>query len=187
MNFLKVLKSIVSELDDAHIRYALIGGFAMAMRGVQRATMDLDFILLMDDLNRADTILRRYGYQLAFKNDNVSHYKSSDSDWGRIDILHAFREPTRDMLNRADRLTVQDSLDLPVVQIEDIIGLKLQAKRNDFRREEQDSSDIRRLLQSAAENRKKLNWDLIENYRVVLGLSKNEIFDMKAIYEKYSN
>jgi len=43
MNFIKVIEAVTSQLDAADVRYALIGGFAMALRGVQRATVDLDF------------------------------------------------------------------------------------------------------------------------------------------------
>ncbi len=51
MDFQKVIKEVVSELEAAGIRYATIGGFAMALRGVQRATIDLDFILAFEDLD----------------------------------------------------------------------------------------------------------------------------------------
>ena len=44
MNFALVIAEVCGRLDAAHIRYALIGGFAMALRGVQRATMDLDIL-----------------------------------------------------------------------------------------------------------------------------------------------
>ena len=50
MNFLKVIDAVCLDLDTAGVRYALIGGFAMALRGVQRATTDLDFILMLQDL-----------------------------------------------------------------------------------------------------------------------------------------
>jgi hypothetical protein len=49
MNFIKVIGQVVVQLEASQIRYALIGGFAMALRGVQRTTMDLDFILLLED------------------------------------------------------------------------------------------------------------------------------------------
>lgn len=49
------------------------------------------------------------------------------------------------MLERADRIEVVDSLSLPVVQIEDIIGLKVQAAVNDPRRHHKDWSDIRQI------------------------------------------
>jgi|GEM_PF-3207148 len=56
MNFVKVIGEVASQLDKAGIRYALIGGFAMALRGVQRVTIDLDFILMLEDWKKADQI-----------------------------------------------------------------------------------------------------------------------------------
>ncbi len=187
MNFITVLECITRRLDEIQVRYALIGGFAMAMRGVQRATMDLDLILAIDDLFEANSILLAHNYRLVFKSENVSHYSSADSDWGRIDILHAFRVPSLSMLERADRLAVTESLSIPVVQIEDIIGLKLQAMRNDPRREEGDSSDIRLLLQTAAESNVNLNWTLIADYFKILSLHISKLEEMKAVYVHYKS
>ena len=38
-------------LDQAQVRYLLIGGLAMNIYGVERATMDVDLMLAMDDEN----------------------------------------------------------------------------------------------------------------------------------------
>jgi len=56
MDFIKVMENVTSQLDTAGVRYALIGGFAMALRGVQRATIDMDFILMLEDWEKADQI-----------------------------------------------------------------------------------------------------------------------------------
>ena len=104
MNYIATLEKLTTAFDEASVRYALIGGFAMAMRGVQRATVDLDFILLLEDLDKAHRIFEKLGYERGFKSENVSHYFSSDSSLGRIDLLHAFRGPTLSMLDRADRI-----------------------------------------------------------------------------------
>ncbi len=68
MNFVKVIEQVTSQLDSEDIRYALIGGFAMALRGVQRATIDMDFILMLDDYlklfnlnNKLPTLQQWYG------------------------------------------------------------------------------------------------------------------------------
>ncbi len=61
----------------------------MALRGLQRTTVDLDFILVLVDMGRADLVLRALGYARVFHSQNVSHYESPDLVWGRIDILHA--------------------------------------------------------------------------------------------------
>lgn len=82
MNFELVIKRVVGALETEGIRYALIGDFAMALRGVQRATMDLDFILMLEDMRKADELLIGLGYQCIHQTPNVSQYRSSDADWG---------------------------------------------------------------------------------------------------------
>jgi len=171
MNFIKVIEEVATKLDQTGIRYALIGGFAMALRGVQRATVDLDFILMIDDLNDADRIFQSAGYVRAFKNENVSHYIASEDELGRIDILHAFRGPSLSMLERADRIEIVKGRTLPVVQTEDIIGLKIQAAINDKKRAVRDWADIQIILETAAEQRQRVDWELIESYL--------ELFDIK--------
>lgn len=181
MDFVKVIDSVCRALDEASVRYALIGGFAMALRGVQRATIDLDFILMLDDLDRSDEIFCALGYQRAFHNENVSHYASDDLSLGRIDILHAFRGPTLGMLERADRLSVAEGVTLPVVQVEDIIGLKVQASVNNPRRVTKDWSDIRMLVEVSAEQQLALDWVLLTDYLALFGLT-DRVEAMKVWY-----
>lgn len=164
MDFLLVIGKVCRSLDAAGVRYALIGGFAMALRGVQRATVDLDFMLMLADLERADAVLRGIGYQREYHSENVSHYVSDVAPLGRIDLLHAFRGRSVGMLARAERITVADGLDLPVVQVEDLIGLKVQAACNDEARAESDWTDIRSLMESQAQLGLRMDWELIADY-----------------------
>ncbi len=183
MNFLKVIESVVGEMEAAGLRHAMIGGFAMAMRGVQRATMDLDFIVMLDDLEKADAILRRHGYERFFHSENVSHYESPDLEWGRIDILHAFRGPTLGMLRRAEKMTVQPGLQLHVVHVEDLIGLKVQALVNNPERAGQDWLDIRLLLRAAAARREPIDWSLLEDYLALFQLA-GKLPELKRIHDQ---
>jgi len=164
MDFFRVLQQLSDSFRQADIHYALIGGFAMAMNGVQRATVDLDFILLLDDLKHADQILRDSGYQRHFHSENVSHYRSADAEFGRIDILHAFRPATRAMLERVEQMTIDDGVVIAVAKIEDIIGLKIQAACNNPARHSSDWQDIRLLLEAAAVQQKPLDFTLIRDY-----------------------
>ena len=181
MNFITTLEKLISAFDEVEVRCALIGGFAMAMRGVQRATVDLDFILMLDDLDKAHRILEKLGYERGFKSENVSHYFSNDSSLGRIDLLHAFRGPTLSMLDRADRLELAPSLHVPVVRIEDIIGLKIQAAVNDRKRSTLDWADIRLLIEHCAAMGKQPNWDLIADYLEIFHL-ESKLTEMKEWY-----
>ena len=168
-------------MDAAGIRYALIGGFAMALRGVQRATVDLDFIIMLEDLEKADAIFVEAGYERAFHNENVSHYLSDQSEMGRINILHAFRGPTLKMLEQADRLQIDSDHTLPVIKIEDIIGLKIQATVNDPQRKTRDYADIRMMLETSAEMEQILDWELIEDYLELFNL-RDFLGEMKSWY-----
>ncbi len=163
MNFLRALAELTGKLDAASVRYALIGGFGMAMRGVQRATIDLDFILALDDLDRADQALVDLGFQRYFHTENVSHYRH-EALAERIDLLHAFRRPALAMLDRAERIEIQTGLSVPVAAVEDIIGLKVQAMSNDAARAEQDWLDIRQLVRSARISGQELDWELMGDY-----------------------
>jgi hypothetical protein len=181
MNFAHVIATLCRQLDAARVRYALIGGFAMALRGVQRATMDLDFILMLDDLKIAHEILIELGYRREFHSENVSHYINPDEAWGRIDVLHAFRGPSLGMLRRAERVPVSAELTLPVVTIEDIIGLKIQAIANDPARAIADWHDIGLLLSTAREQRRALDWELLEDY-LRLFQFEDKLSELKLIH-----
>lgn len=170
MNFTRVITEVASQFDAQNIHYALIGGFAMALRGVQRATIDLDFILMLEDLEKADQILQASGYTRAFKSENVSHYIADEGELGRIDILHAFRGPTLGMLKRSERIEIQAGQSLPVVQVEDIIGLKVQATVNAPKREAADWADIRMILEASNETSHTIDWELIQNYLEIFNL-----------------
>lgn len=183
MDFIRVIKEAFGDFDKAGIRYALIGGFGMAMRGVQRATVDLDLILLLDDRDAADEVLQAHGYQCTYRTDNVSHYRASSSDRGRINILHAFRAPSVSMLKRTERLQVEPDVTAPVATAEDIIGLKLQAANNDPARWQQDWVDIRLLLEAAAYNGHTVDWELIAEYLDIFDLN-DRLEEMKAWHDQ---
>ncbi len=183
MDFLAVIRQVGGALDAARVRYALIGGFAMALRGVQRATVDLDFILMLKDLDRADRILTGAGYRRVFHSDNVSHYTAVQAALGRIDLLHAFRGPSLSMLARAERIEIAEGLTLPVVQTEDIVGLKIQAAVNDEQRAASDWADIRLLIELSAQNGNRLDWALMTDYLDIFGL-RSELERMRGWYGK---
>lgn len=136
----------------------------MALRGVQRTTLDADFILLADDLENCHKILQSIGYQREFHSENMSHYVATEPDLGRVDLLHAFRPATLGMLERSERLPLMNGCTIPVVHTEDLIGLKVQAACNDASRATGDWSDIHRLTENAGHTNQPLDWELIGDY-----------------------
>ena len=170
MNFLEDLPKLVMAFDSQKISYALIGGVAMALRGVQRSTLDADFILLSENLKSCDSILQKMGYRCEFQSKNVSHYFSAEQGLGRIDFLHAFRPASLGMLKRAELMPLMDDCRIRVVLTEDLIGLKIQAALNDPDRYRGDWNDIYMLIDHSARSGKELDWELIADYLKIFDL-----------------
>jgi len=181
MDFSTTLTKVVTAFDSHGIRYALIGGLAIALRGIQRSTLDADFILLSEDLEACDFILKEMGYQLEFRSENVSHYMGSDVSLGRLDFLHAFRSATLGMLDRAERIKMNAACNIPVVHTEDLIGLKVQASVNDPDREISDWNDIYLLIDHSARSSIQLDWELIGDYLEAFNLE----YKLKELKERY--
>lgn len=57
-------KAITSSLNEAGIDYAVCGGWAMAIHGLPRATMDIDLLVLAVDLEKILAVARHLGYDV---------------------------------------------------------------------------------------------------------------------------
>jgi hypothetical protein len=174
---------IVSRFDAEEIGYALIGGLAMALRGVQRATFDADFLLLLSDMEKTNALLEREGYVRVFHSPNVSHYEKAGAALERIDILHAFRAPSLGMLKRAERMALGPDCRIPVAKIEDLVGLKVQALVNNPARALGDWNDIQRLVEHAGEQGLNLDWELIADYLEIFRMAER-LAQLKAIHDE---
>ena len=172
MDFEKVLPLIIKDFEKENIRYAAIGGFAIGALGIMRSTMDLDFLVDAQDLEKIGRVLEKYDYSCVFKTENVSQYVADLKIFGEIDFLHAFRNLSISMLKRAKEVAVfENSFTIKVLCPEDIIGLKLQALVNDHTREKRESADIEIIMDFFTA---RLDWDLIKEYF--------ELFDKKEEY-----
>ena len=55
-------KALISALTIRKVDYALCGGLAMAVHGIQRATVDIDLLILAADLSEAKDVARGLGF-----------------------------------------------------------------------------------------------------------------------------
>ena len=162
VDFERVLRTLLADFNCHQIRYAAIGGFALGVLGVPRATMDLDFLVRRDDLHKLRGILTTLGYQRNVQTENVSQYRHADALWGSVDIVHAFRKASLAMLTRAKSYPVfSGTQEVRVVDPEDVIGLKVQAMVNDPDRRSQEMADIERVMAFYGQ---RLDWQRIEEY-----------------------
>jgi hypothetical protein len=71
----------------------------------------------------------------------------------------------------------------PVLRIEDIVGLKIQALVNNPSRALGDWNDIHRLLRHAGEQALALEWGLIEDYLEIFKLN-DKLTELRGVYDE---
>lgn len=140
---------------------ALIGGMALALHNVVRATQDIDFLAASEDAEALHGILLGLGYHCRHRTEDAANYARDDEG---LDLLYARRPIARQLLAEAQ---VRDSPmgRIRVVSAEGLIGFKLQALANDPTRL-RDLDDIRALLRS---NRDRLRMDEVRRYFALFG------------------
>jgi hypothetical protein len=169
VDFERVLRALLAVFRRHKIRYAVIGGFALGVLGHTRATMDLDFLVHRDDLEKLHKRLTALGYERVMQTENVSHYRHRADAWGGLDFIHAFREISLAMLARAKNYKVFGGKQtIRVANPEDVIGLKVQAMVNDPDRRAQEVADIEVLMRLYGA---RLDWQRIEDFYDIFGLT----------------
>ena len=137
----KTLLTASESLRNAGVSHALIGGFAMAIYGHHRATVDVDFLADGAKKELIKATLLKMGFNLKFESSEVLQFDGV----GLLDILLANRPVSLEMLKEAKQ---NSQIGVYVLRPEDIIGLKIQAYKNDSTRMLKDQADIQMLLGS---------------------------------------
>lgn len=131
-------------LESAAIEHALIGGLALAEHGVHRATIDVDLLIDGTKVAPAKEALLAAGFKLEWETDDELMFSGP----GYLDVLVANRLLSQKMLKNS---RPSQSHAISVVEPEDIIGLKIQAYKNDPVREMQHKADIQAVARENAD------------------------------------
>jgi hypothetical protein len=158
-----------SALKKVNIEHALIGGIALSCLGLNRATSDVDLIIDGEKKELAKKALKEEGFILKLETKEVIHF----SGLGFLDILLANRPLSKEMLKNSSNKT---KLGIKCLQAEDIIGLKIQAYKNNPKRELQDKADIKKLFEIT----KNINVEKIKKYADIF----NEWDKIKILMEE---
>jgi len=144
-----VLREVVAYLEDRGVRYALIGGVALAMHGIARATLDSDLLVV-------DRVVLDPAFWGDWKADQAPDIQRGDADdplagvvrlrrdEEAVDVIVGRHAWEANALERRIPVTVEDH-PLFVVDTADLIVLKLAAGGP------QDVLDIRLLLAAQGE------------------------------------
>lgn len=143
------LKRIINALNDNNIEYAVCGGWAMAIHGVPRATVDIDLLILEDSLNEVFEIAKKNDYWLeglpmSFHDGQIEIRRISkiDDETGfvlMLDVLLVTPEIADVWESKSTEILENGSVS--VVSRDGLIKLKTIGGRT------QDKADIERLLE----------------------------------------
>jgi hypothetical protein len=148
MDLRKTLETACLLLSGAQIKFALIGGFALGAHGIHRATKDIDLLVDGSQKELAKKIFLKEGFKIIFESNEVLQMVGI----GYVDIVFANRPLSLEMLLEAQNGAIK-FFSAPVVTCEALIGLKIQAYKNDPSRELKDKADILDLLKAPDINR----------------------------------
>lgn len=152
-------QKIIEKMNDEGVEYLVAGGIAVNLYGFIRATMDLDVLLLLDDVNTGKfiKIAKELGYQpgvpvaiddlsdpmkrmewISKKNMKVFSVYNPENSMEHVDILLEDNIGFRQAYARREIIKT-GNLTISLVNIDDLIRLKEIAGR------ERDKNDVRAL------------------------------------------
>lgn len=155
------LYEVTEALDDFKLRYALVGGYALALHGLVRATVDVDLVLSLrlEDFQRTEQAFKKIGLQsrLPIRAQDVIKMRKEYIEnrnlvaWSFVD----YSNPTRqvDILITKDvrKLEVQSisvgGKKISVVSLRQLLKLKIEAGRP------QDLIDIKNIREKMNEKK----------------------------------
>jgi hypothetical protein len=147
MNVFEEFKGIVLELEKKKVRYALVGGVAMAFYSEPRFTRDIDILVDIDDFDKSKGLLEKDGYfesalPWTFRNVAIELHRFlktiAPEDDMMIDILVAKDEEVRRIIQNAVNAESEEGR-VMLADKKDLIWLKRS------RDSKQDQADIERL------------------------------------------
>lgn len=146
MNIFDEFKEIIQHIESEKIRYALVGGVAMAFYAEPRFTQDIDLLIGPNDLQRVCQVLVKNGYfesaePWTFSNTALTLHrflKAVGNDQMIVDLLVAGDKAHLEIIQNALEAKSENA-SARVAKKSDIIWLK--KKRNSL----QDQADIERL------------------------------------------
>lgn len=152
-------QKILEELSKAQIKYLIVGGFAVNFHQVQRATVDLDLIIHLEEANvlKFTSMMKNLGYipkvpvmpedfanpairkvWIEEKNMKVFSYTLPNNPFETIDVFVEEPMPFEEMWQRRFEVNAFNCT-LFVVGLEDLITMKKAAGRD------KDEFDIKQL------------------------------------------
>jgi predicted nucleotidyltransferase len=131
MNLPDLLKQIDPIFKNCQTPYALIGGYAVAAWGEERATRDIDLLCTSDSHNLIEELKKerlQFEHRIGDWDDPITEViridLGAESDPFEVDVLFGIRNAPPAILDRIRILSIEGTA-VPVASPEDMILLKL--------------------------------------------------------------
>lgn len=157
---MNIFSLIFESLNEAEVDYLVVGGVAVNMHGYSRMTGDIDFVIALDEqnINKLDSVMKKLRFTprqpielkelkndkrvrelIETKNMKAFTLLPPNNQLLQIDILaEESLEYNKYRQNRV--LMKKGDLEIPVIALDDLIGMKRKANR------ERDLEDIEALM-----------------------------------------
>jgi hypothetical protein len=156
-----LLIEIVTSFEKSKLKYAVVGGYALALHGIVRATMDVDFVLSLklSDFELAEKALGKIGLQsrLPVRAQDIIKMRKEYIEnrnlmaWSFVDYKNLSRQVdiliTKDLKDlNVEKISVGGQK-ISVASLEDLLEMKTEAGRP------QDLIDIKNIKEKLNEKK----------------------------------
>lgn len=159
---------IFRQLNKNKIKYIVVGGTAVNLLGIPRATYDIDLLLYLEDKNLKKflNLLKAWDFKPRvpvaimdfadikkreswIKNKNMKAFNLVNPDWAirEIDVIINTPVDYKKAIKSAKNIKLH-GVNIPTISVADLILMKSESHR------EQDKADIRNLRKILNENKK---------------------------------
>lgn len=146
MDFARVLTELTEYFAARELRWAVVGGVAMAAYGLPRTTLDLDFLAERKDQDAIVRHLEGEGYRTLYRSEGYSNHRHADADRGRVDFVYVAGETARRLFAGVRDVRGPGGATVPVPSPEHLAAMKIHAMVSDPARKAQELADLRYLL-----------------------------------------
>lgn len=132
--------------EEQRLSLILIGGHAVNALGYERTTLDLDFLVLVEDLPRWKATLQGAGFLPMSEMPNFAQFTPPESDGFRLDLMLVDKQ-TFSKIESASQPVQYGDREIRVPCVLHLIAMKLHALKNPAREETgKDYGDILALI-----------------------------------------
>jgi hypothetical protein len=167
VDFAAVLSAIASDVERSDLRFAVVGGIALAGLGMPRTTIDLDIVTDAEAQEHMVGFLEGLGYETLHRSSGYSNHVHRQDAYGRVDVVYVRGDTAEQLFAAVERVPGPGGISMPVPAAEHLAAMKVLAMKNDPQREAQEVADIRFLL-----GRPDVDRERVREYFVRHGLLK---------------